>query len=317
MLISKEYALAQAASEFLIARLKLQVPEADHNDILAVMENHDASLATSNEASLGNIFFRLITSAQNAHMKAGVVGKAIGGLENIKPYLYDCDLKKILHVYPAGSAIDLNGSAIKLLDYLQVTLLKGKDIREERQSIWPSFAKSILTAARFLNEFKDAKEFFNWVSSFANDDKQIDALPFIISQEVHGIGYALACDFLKELGFKKFAKPDVHLKEVLKALGFIDANTNDYKCMKEIRRIAKECNLTSYALDKRLWLCGSGKFYHYEVNGTRASIKPFSDFGGDTSCLKIAGVNKRLRDEFIDYAKEKRKFSSNRQVNTA
>jgi thermostable 8-oxoguanine DNA glycosylase len=40
----------------------------------------------------------------------------------------------------------------------------------------------------------------------------------LISREVKGIGFPLACDFLKEMGFTGFAKPDVHIKTIFKAV---------------------------------------------------------------------------------------------------
>ena len=49
----------------------------------------------------------------------------------------------------------------------------------------------------------------------------------LISHVVSGIGFALACDFLKELGFVNFAKPDVHVKAIVKGLNLSDSD-DDY-----------------------------------------------------------------------------------------
>ncbi|NCD05852.1 MAG: hypothetical protein EOL97_07010 [Spirochaetia bacterium] len=46
------------------------------------------------------------------------------------------------------------------------------------------------------------------------------ALPLLISKKISGIGFALACDFLKELGFTDYSKPDVHIVAVLTSLQF-------------------------------------------------------------------------------------------------
>jgi thermostable 8-oxoguanine DNA glycosylase len=88
----------------------------------------------------------------------------------------------------------------------------------------------------------------------------------MISYEVSGIGFPLACDFLKELGFSEYGKPDVHLKDIFKALDLIDPNEKsasklDYQTLKVIDRIAKENGTTAYAVDKIFWLIGSGSFY--------------------------------------------------------
>ena len=41
------------------------------------------------------------------------------------------------------------------------------------------------------------------------------------------VGIALACDFVKELTANfDFAKPDVHIKEIVFALGFLDKTSS-------------------------------------------------------------------------------------------
>ena len=88
----------------------------------------------------------------------------------------------------------------------------------------------------------------------------------MISIEISGIGFPLACDFLKEIGFMNFGKPDVHLKEIFKALNLIDPNENsaikqDYQTLKLIDKIARANGITSFEVDKIFWLIGSGNFY--------------------------------------------------------
>lgn len=87
----------------------------------------------------------------------------------------------------------------------------------------------------------------------------------MISYEISGMGFPLACDFLKELGFSEYGKPDVHLKDIFKALNLIDQNEKsatklDYQTFKVIDRIAEENDTTAYSVDKIFWLIGSGNF---------------------------------------------------------
>ena len=48
----------------------------------------------------------------------------------------------------------------------------------------------------------------------------------MISVKVSGFGFPLAYDFLKELGYTEYKKPDVHLIDIFKGLGLIDRNEN-------------------------------------------------------------------------------------------
>ncbi len=93
----------------------------------------------------------------------------------------------------------------------------------------------------------------------------------MISIEITGIGFPLACDFLKELGYVQYGKPDVHLKEIFKELNLIDPNEKstikqDYQTLKLIDQIAKENRITPFEVDKVFWLIGSGNFYLSEIN---------------------------------------------------
>ncbi len=88
----------------------------------------------------------------------------------------------------------------------------------------------------------------------------------MISLEIAGIGFPLACDFLKEIGFVNFGKPDVHIKAIFKGLRLIDPNEKstikqDYQTFKMIDKIASANNVSSFEVDKIFWLIGSGHFY--------------------------------------------------------
>jgi hypothetical protein len=81
----------------------------------------------------------------------------------------------------------------------------------------------------------------------------------IIAAEIHGTGFPLACDFLKELGWTQYGKPDAHTKTILKGLGFSDGS--DYYIFKVMVLMAKLLHVTPFQVDKILWLIGSGNLY--------------------------------------------------------
>jgi hypothetical protein len=146
------------------------------------------------------------------------------------------------------------------------------DINREN-SYWVIFCKGTLSSARFLSRFSSFDEFNEFVERFYLDDYSRAALPMLIEKEVYGLGFALACDFLKESGYTKYAKPDRHIKEIFSGLGICGDKDNDYKVFQTILRFAKAVNQEPYTVDKLFWLIGSGKLY---LNKTKEKGK--SDF---------------------------------------
>ncbi len=217
------------------------------------------------------IYRKLCESAQNKQMSSKVIGNSIGGIENLKFVLFDFDPHKVVEKFNKSDAE-------KLLNEVREKLKPTGQIRTTNRSLWPQFCQSVIDSAHFLSAFEKAEKFYDWANFFANDTKAKPALPLMISIEVSGIGFPLACDFLKELGFDEYGKPDVHLKDIFKALNIIDpkeksVTKQDYSTLKAIDRIAKANNLTSYAVDKVFWLIGSGNFYLTNKNIGRQKLE--------------------------------------------
>lgn len=212
----------------------------------------------SKPKDLSIVYFKICVSAQNKQMSSKVIGGSINGLENLSKVLFDFDPAKVAEAYNKSEKD-------KLLDRIVEILNPHGQIRRTSRSIWPLYCQSVIDAAHFLCTFKDVDDFYNWTDFFAGDFRAKPALPLMISYEISGIGFPLACDFLIELGFSEYGKPDVHLKDIFKALGLIDQNEKsatklDYQTLKVIDRIAKENNTTAYSVDKVFWLIGSGYF---------------------------------------------------------
>ena len=205
------------------------------------------------------IYKRLCESAQNKQMGPKVIGNAIGGIDNLKKVLYDFDPYQVASTYDKTDFISL-------LNNIKEQLQPIGQFRTTEKSLWPQFARSVIDSAHFLKSFNTADDFYKWANFFASDIRAKPALPLVISVEITGIGFPLACDFLKELGYVEYGKPDVHLKDIFKALKIIDDKEKnimkqDYATLKAIDRIAKANNVTPYAVDKVFWLIGSGNFY--------------------------------------------------------
>ena len=81
-----------------------------------------------------------------------------------------------------------------------------------------------------------------------------------------GIGFALACDLLKELGYEDYPKPDVHLMDVFSELNLCrKTQIYTYEAIVKMAEVCKEelndSSITPYKVDKIFWLICSGRFY--------------------------------------------------------
>ena len=172
------------------------------------------------------IYKRILESAQNANMKAGVIGRAIGGVEKLSLVLEGFNPRAVMDKYPGDWEAILN-------DIVERLEPRG-EIRRTPRSIWPHYCQTILSAANFVEQFSSAADFFSWVDFFDRDDRARASLPMLLSREIEGFGFALSCDFLKEMGYVNFPKPDVHLRDIFTALCLCQDKADDYHCLRQL-----------------------------------------------------------------------------------
>jgi hypothetical protein len=199
------------------------------------------------------LYQRLLGSAQNANMKATVIGKSVGGIDKLAPILENFNPKAVLIKY--------GDNWESILDRIVNDLKPLGKIRRTPRSIWPHYCRTILSAAAFIDQFDSVGQFYEWVDFFDMDARARPSLPMLLDREIEGFGFALSCDFLKELGYVNFPKPDVHLHDIFTALELCQPGDDDYQLFKAIIRVARNANVTPYAADKVFWLIGSGNFY--------------------------------------------------------
>lgn len=226
--------------------------------------------------TLNDIYKQLLISAQNAHMRAGVISGSLGGnIDRLGKVLFDFNVNKVISHYATHE---------QLLDEIQLKLKPNGKILRNPRSIWPQYCRTILSAAKFMAQFKSLDEFNEWADLFCTNPKAFMAAPMMLAQEIHGIGFALACDFLKDLGYTKLGKPDIHIRDIFAALGISNAGDTDYEVLKTLTLLAEEIGVTAYNADKIFWLIGSGKFYlHPEFSLPRNHKQRFINFA--KSCL--------------------------------
>lgn len=211
------------------------------------------------------IYKALLISAQNANMRAKVIGESVGGIDNLGVVLCSFQPSEILAEFTQGWE--------QVLAAIERELQPRGQIRRAPRSIWPQYCKTILSAANFLVEFSTADEFYQWVDFFDRDNRSRSALPLLLEREIDGIGFALACDFLKELGYINFAKPDIHIRDIFTGIGLCPARAYDYDVFKAVVRVAMNVGVTPYNVDKLFWLIGSGNFYEDAQIGNNGRVR--------------------------------------------
>lgn len=243
----RDQQIYQLANEYL---LKLNILGIDQ----ALLEKYQ-TLPTKigKPNSLNDIYRDLLIAAQTANMKPAVIGGAIGDFTRLGLVLGDFDPTYVHDQYGADWEL--------LLDTIEQELQPRGQIRRTSRSIWPSFCRTILTGASFMLQFDNADDFYQWADFFDRDDRARPALPMLLQAEIHGLGFPLACDFLKELGYLNFGKPDVHIRDIFTGLQLCPPKPSNYDLFKALIRVAKNVAQTPYAVDKIFWLIGSGFFY--------------------------------------------------------
>jgi hypothetical protein len=199
-----------------------------------------------------DIYRRMLESAKTPGMKPNV----IGDVNRLHDLLCGFEPSAVVEKY--GDRSDA------VWEDILCQLGPTGQLRQNRRSIWPQYCRTIVSAAAFLAQYQTAEEFHSFVDLFDGDDRARPALPMLLSQVIHGLGFALACDFLKEIGYVRFAKPDVHLKRVFTALG-LSQGDDDYSVFRAIGRVAHNAATTPFEVDKLLWLISSGRFYRSDL----------------------------------------------------
>ncbi len=225
--------------------------------------------------TLAVVYERLLRSAQSAQSMPNVIGGSIGGIVRLGTVLSGFDPAVVAEKYPR-SEVDCK----RLFDDITGQLEPRGKLNYNPRSLWRRFCGTVTSGAAFLAEFHDAQTFYAWVEPFdLDEDKRIEVATNI-ARQIDGIGFALACDFLKEVGFTNFGKPDVHIKEIFSQLG-LSRSKDDIEVFKAAGRIARNVGVTPYEVDQLFWLVGSGdlNFAGRRIANSRAEFLVYARKG--------------------------------------
>lgn len=139
------------------------------------------------------------------------------------------------------------------------------EFRFEKDTMWKRYCKGLISSAKFLLTFKDINEFRKVCDSMNTSDITREAFALFLSTKIDNMGFAIACNFLKELGYQEYPKPDVHIIDICYDLGLI-SNKKPIDAYEATVKVAREAGVSPYHLDKLWWLIWSGNFYRYNKN---------------------------------------------------
>lgn len=214
-----------------------------------MLEAHINEWKDKKPDSIKKLFKAFLVHAQN---RQGMPN-SIGDIENLSSVLCEFDHLRVSKKY--NDWADLFDAIVES-DYKP----PGRMVRGNNKSHWVIYCKAIISIAEFLSAYETLDEFQTFVDGFLTNEQSKLALPLLLSEEIFGFGFALACDFLKENVSPQFIKPDTHINDIAQGLGITKA-TGNYKIFKDVESYCARIGELPYAVDKIFWLVGSGNFY--------------------------------------------------------
>jgi hypothetical protein len=204
---------------------------------------------------LNGIYLALLKAAQNAQRRSIVIGKSLGegGVKQLGSVLGDFDPKFVKAKYQSWE---------QLYDTIKREIKPTSQMNKAPGGLWSGYCRTIIEGAEFLSRFSSAEDFYGFIDPFANcpDERVNLALPMYVHHTIRGFGFALSCEFFRQLNYSQYAKPDVHVATILKGLGCCNDKDGGYEVSLALNRIARKAHVSPYDADKVLWLIGSGKF---------------------------------------------------------
>jgi hypothetical protein len=131
---------------------------------------------------------------------------------------------------------------------------------------WSNYARGIVEAARYLNGIDP----FNYASYL----KKANSNPEALVQDlccIHGMGPALARNFLKEIGVVGLGKPDVHLYAVFQAFDPTVTTPEDFD--RSLVDQASKAGVSPFQMDRVIWLICSGNYFKHRIKIRKRNLR--------------------------------------------
>lgn len=180
---------------------------------------------------------------------------SIGDINNLSNILFDFNPEKIKQKYDGWESLFIT---IEKSEYTP----PGRMQINNSHNYWVIFTKSIISIVNYLSRFGTLEEYKKYAASFISENPDVRlAFPLILSEEIFGYKFALACDFTKENVSPKFIKPDTHIKDIFVGVGLCEKYDSDFNVFRKVIDYCMDIGEEPYAVDRLFWLIGSGKLF--------------------------------------------------------
>ena len=210
--------------------------------------------APNNNKTEDFYFERLCASLQNSGNMSNSIKLRDGNDGNrvaIKAALCDFNLKSAYKKFNGGESI-----------YEEFTKKQGiedKGSKSKRETNWEKYSIGIWDGIKFLKKEKGVDTINILIADKVLTDNALDENIETIKNiqgKIHGLGFALTCDWLKECGCEWLAKPDVHIRKVLEHVYGLDNIKEEdvlhkvYEWSETINSESTDKKVTAYKIDK-------------------------------------------------------------------
>lgn len=207
-----------------------------------------------------SILFRLCSSLQNSGMMRNSIkfnDKDTTHRDIVKKVLFSFDAKKSAAIYSDWASI---------YNAMLAGGITDNGIKNKKESNWEKYCRGLYDGIRFLSAGNGDKTIKELVTASELTDKELKDI-YAISNQIHGLGLPLTCDWLKECGCTCLAKPDAHINGVVKHL-YANEKLKDEDVLKlmfswaeTVNSSGEDIGATAYKIDKIIWLLCTGEFY--------------------------------------------------------
>ena len=207
-----------------------------------------------------SILFRLCSSLQNSGMMRNSIKFNDKGCKHritIRKVLFDFDTKKSAATYSDWESI---------YNAMLASDITDNGIKDKKESNWEKYCRGLYDGLQFLTTGNGDRIIKDLASVSELTDKELNDI-YAISNQIHGLGFALTCDRLKECGCTWLAKPDVHINGVVKylkadeKLKYEDVLKVMFSWAESASSSGDDKHVTAYKIDKIIWLLCTGEFY--------------------------------------------------------
>jgi len=196
--------------------------------------------------TLSHIHVRLCDSIRNAAWMRRVITDT--RFESIASHLFTWSLESI------------SSGGLTLVTKIIDESCQISECDQDQKRAWTTFKNGAVDGTRYLKEFGGSREFYEYIDHSVATEDQAWGLALEIDRKIKGVGAALACDFLKEIGVDRYGKPDVWIKGTFSRLKLIGEAKQDRQAFGVIWHMSSLTGHSPAAIDKIFWMAASGRW---------------------------------------------------------